>query len=239
LHTPVLLTVSLLLWSQARQVCYGSLLDVVTAGVMVAATLLLTAYCTRFPAATQPKASYAMYDSVNQSPARIFMPAKAYSQSGLDAAVAAWAAAAGASNGSSSDNSSLFNEAQQPLQPGMAGRWLLPDADGDFDALAGLMAGVGSMAQLWVAYSLLQGIVLILLVLRWGAAYFGPGSTCFLSFLWDATHRSAGLQSHGTFKRRLTIVDRCWQAACSRQLLLSQGCRLFLRRACQVHSNPM
>jgi hypothetical protein len=60
----------------------------------------------------------------------------------------------------------LFADGQPPLQPGVPGRWLLPDADGDFDQLAGLMAGVSNMAQLWVAYSLLQGIVLIMLVVR-------------------------------------------------------------------------
>jgi hypothetical protein len=144
--------------------CYECLLDVSKAGVMLTAALLLTAYCARFPAATQLKASYSIYDSANQNPARIFMPAKIYSQPALDAAVAAWKGAAG--NSSSADASSLLDNGQQPLQPGVAGRWLLPDADGDFDALAGLMAGVGSMAQLWVSYSLLQGIVLILLALR-------------------------------------------------------------------------
>jgi hypothetical protein len=144
--------------------CYDCLLDVSTAGVMLTATLLMTAYCARFPAATQPQASYDIYDAVNQNQARIFMPAKSYSQADLDAAVTVWKRALG--NSSSAHTNSLFKDGQQPLQSGVPGRWLLPDADGDFDALAGLMAGVGSMAQLWVAYSLLQDIVLILLVLR-------------------------------------------------------------------------
>jgi hypothetical protein len=102
---------------------------------------------------------------VNQNPAHIFLPAKAYTQADLNASVAAWTAAGNASNG---EAGSLFDDGQQPLQPGVAGRCLLPDADGDFDALAGLVAGVSSMAQLWVAYSLLQGILLIMLVIRCG-----------------------------------------------------------------------
>jgi hypothetical protein len=144
--------------------CYDCLLDVSTAGVMLTAALLLTAYCASFPAATQLKASYSIYDSANQNPARIFMPAKVYSQSTLGTAVAAWNGTA--VNSSSADVNSVLDNGQPPLQSGVAGRWLLPDADGDFDRLAALMAGVGSMAQLWVAYSLLQGIVLILLVVR-------------------------------------------------------------------------
>ncbi|WIA22838.1 hypothetical protein OEZ86_009786 [Tetradesmus obliquus] len=86
--------------------CTEFLLELVIAGLMLAATLLLTVYCVRFPAATQPQASYTVYDAANQSPARIFMPAKAY-----------------------------------------------------------LQEAVG-MAQLWTAYSLLQDILLILLVVR-------------------------------------------------------------------------
>jgi hypothetical protein len=173
---------------QVLMACYESTLDVSIAGLMLAAAVLLTVYCARFPAVTQPQASYSVYDGISQSPARIFLPAKAYSQHAVDIAwsaavgntsaahgsstgqqplqlsVAAWKGAIGIS--SSADASSLLDNGQPPLQPGMAGRWLLADADGDFDALAALMAGVGSMAQLWVAYSLLQGIVLILAVLR-------------------------------------------------------------------------
>jgi hypothetical protein len=144
--------------------CYDCLLDVSTAGLMLAAALVLTAYCLHFPSATGLQANYAVYDSATQNPARIFLPAKTYSQTGLDAAVAAWKSAAG--NSSNADASSLFADGQLPLQPGAPGRWLLPDADGDFDQLAGLLAGVSSMAQLWVAYSLLQGIVLMMLVIR-------------------------------------------------------------------------
>jgi hypothetical protein len=159
------------------------MLDVSLAGLMLAAALVLTAYCARFPAVTQPQASYSVYDGINQSPARIFLPAKAYSQGAADAVVAAAAGSTSLTNYSSSgsldngsngtavnrssaDVNSVLDNGQPPLQPGVAGRWLLPDADGDFDRLAALMAGVGSMAQLWVAYSLLQGIVLILLVVR-------------------------------------------------------------------------
>jgi hypothetical protein len=43
-----------LLWLPCLQVllpCYDCLLDVSTAGVMVTAALLLTSFCTRFPAA--------------------------------------------------------------------------------------------------------------------------------------------------------------------------------------------
>jgi hypothetical protein len=153
---------------QVLRSCYESLLDISIAGLMLAAALLLTVYCVRFPAATQPQGSYSVYDAANQSPARIFLPAKAYSQEAVAAAVAAAAGNSSAADGSSSSASasSLFTDGQQPLQPGVAGRWLLPDADGDFDALAGLVAGVSSMAQLWVAYSLLQGILLIMLVIR-------------------------------------------------------------------------
>jgi hypothetical protein len=148
---------------QVLSACCESTVDVSLAGLMLAAAVLLTVYCARFSAVTQPQANYSVYDAISQSPARIFLPAKAYSQDTVDTAVSAAVSNTSSAHGSSS---CYLDNGQQPLQPGVAGRWLLPDADGDFDALAGLMAGVGSMAQLWVAYSLLQGIVLILLVLR-------------------------------------------------------------------------
>lgn len=132
-------------------------MDLATAGVMVLATFLVTSFCIKSPAALQPKPVYNVYDAVSRTPARLFMPAKAHNQAVVDSALAQPMVA----------NGSTLHNGQQPYQPGDPGRWLLPDADTDFDDLARLLAGVHSMSELWSAYTLVQGIVLIMLVFRW------------------------------------------------------------------------
>ena len=87
----------------------------------------------------------------------MFLPAKAYEP----AAAAALAAGLGPSA------ASVLQDARPPESPGDAGRWLLPDADGaDWHAWAALVAGVHAATGLWSAYTLLQGIVLLLLILK-------------------------------------------------------------------------
>lgn len=135
-------------------------MDLATAAVMLLAAFLLTSYCTKSPALLHPKPVYHVYDAVSTSPARIFLPAKTYSQTPVDVYLAQQAQAGTA------NSSHVLDNVQPPYEPGDSGRWLLPDADHDFDDLAGLLDGVHSMNKLWSAYTLVQGIVLMLLIFR-------------------------------------------------------------------------
>eukprot|EP00878_Enallax_costatus_P041294 GHUV01047951.1.p1 GENE.GHUV01047951.1~~GHUV01047951.1.p1 ORF type:complete len:135 (+),score=42.43 GHUV01047951.1:365-769(+) len=134
-------------------------MDVATAAVMLLGTILLSSFCVRSPALLQPKPVYKVYDAVATSPAHIFMPAKAYSQAAVDTFMAQQSAA-------NASGEAVLESSQPPYQPGDAGRWILPDADQDFDHLADLLDNVHRMNHLWSAYTLVQGIVLMLLVFR-------------------------------------------------------------------------
>jgi hypothetical protein len=118
---------------------------------MLAAALLLTAYASACAAAVAPRPAYEFYDAPTVAPARMFMPRKAEPDAAALPAAAA-ALGAGAAAG-----------------PGDPGRWMLADGDGGaFDAWARLMLGVHTMAGAWTAYSFVQGIILLLLIVRWG-----------------------------------------------------------------------
>lgn len=93
------------------------------------------------------------------------MNSKTYSPTAATAGLAAVATARNSSIADVAD--AVLDGGWQPTSPGDAGRWLLPDAAaGDWAAWARLMLGVHTLAQLWAAYTLLQGIILVLLIVK-------------------------------------------------------------------------
>ena len=140
------------------------MLGLVTAAVMFVAAVMLSVYCTQTGVSLKPKASYTVYDDITLSQAHMLLPAKAQPNISDPAEVSRLLAAATAAG--SGDVNAVFRSGRLPRRPGDAGRWLLSDADGDWDELAGLMGGLRSMAELWAAYTMLQGIVLMLLVYK-------------------------------------------------------------------------
>lgn len=141
------------------------MLGIVTAAVMFSAVVILSVYCTQTALSVNPKPSYAVYDDITLSQAHMLMPAKRSPNISDPAEVSQLLAAAAAAGGSGGVGA-VLRDGKLPEHPGDAGRWLLPDADGDWDEWAGLMADVHSMAGLWAAYTLLQGIILVLLIFR-------------------------------------------------------------------------
>jgi hypothetical protein len=140
------------------------MLAVITAALMFIAVMVLSIYCTRTALALKPKANYHVYDDISLSQARMFMPAKARINISDPAEVSRLlAAATAAGNGNSN---AVLRSGRLPERPGAAGRWLLPDADSDWDDWAELLGGVHSMADLWAAYTTLQGIILVLLIFK-------------------------------------------------------------------------
>jgi hypothetical protein len=53
-----------------------------------------------------------------------------------------------------------------PSQSSLPGRHLLPDATGDFDTLAGVMASTHELVDMWFTYGIIQVFALVLLVAR-------------------------------------------------------------------------
>jgi hypothetical protein len=142
----------------------GFLLGLTTAVLMYVAAVMLTIYCSDTAISVQPRASHNVYDDISLSQARIFLPAKARPNISDSAVVSSLLAAATAAG--SGDSSALLRSGRLPERPGDAGRWLLPDADGEWDDWADLVGGVRSMADLWTAYTTLQGVILVLLIFR-------------------------------------------------------------------------
>jgi hypothetical protein len=141
-------------------------MDLSAAALMLAATILLTVFCLRAAPAVRPQSNFHVYDSLTTSKANMFMPAKAaYAASTVADSLAA---AAAASNRSFAEaTAAVLDGNRQPIAPGNAGRWLLPDDSPEgWAAWAHLMAGVHNMTQLWSVYTLLQGIVLVLLIVK-------------------------------------------------------------------------
>jgi hypothetical protein len=128
--------------------------------LMVVAAVLLSAFKMQAILYVQPQPAYRMYDAITSSKARMFMPVKTYSEAAVASGLAQAAAAA------SGDDSLVLETGQMPTSPGAAGRWLLPEAAGDWDSWAKLMGSVHVMSGLWAAYTLLQGIIMILLILK-------------------------------------------------------------------------
>jgi hypothetical protein len=141
------------------------MLGIITAGLMFTAVVMLSVYCTHTATSLRPKPSYEVYDDITLSQAHMLMPAKQAVNISDPAAVSSLLAAATAAGGG--DVAAVLRSGRMPVRPGDAGRWLLPDADGDWDDWASLMAAVHSMVDLWAAYTLFQGIILVLLVFRW------------------------------------------------------------------------
>lgn len=151
-------------WTAIVLTSGNCMLAITTAALMFIAVVILSVYCTQTGLALKPKASYNVYEDITLSQARIFMPAKAYVNVSDPAEVARLlAAAAAAGNG---DSNAVLRSGRLPVRPGDAGRWLLPDADGDWDDWAELLGGVHSMTDLWAAYTTLQGVILVLLIFR-------------------------------------------------------------------------
>lgn len=144
----------------------GLLLDLPTAAMMLAATISLSMYWATTKAASHPQTSYHVYDAITSSAARIFLPAKRYSEAVVLQAEEDDAAVLYMTGISRSNKSSSSSSSWQPLLPGDAGRWLLPDDDHDFDHFAELLDDVWGLVNLWQQYTLLQGVVLILLTIR-------------------------------------------------------------------------
>jgi hypothetical protein len=133
---------------------------------MLAATIILTVFCLSAAPAVKPQTTFQVYDGLSTSKANIFMPAKAaYSASAVSDGLAA---AATARNSSVVEAAAgVLDGNRQPTAPGNAGRWLLPDDSAEgWMAWAHLMAGVHGMTRLWEVYTLLQGIVLVLLIVK-------------------------------------------------------------------------
>jgi len=84
--------------------------------------------------------------AITSAKARMFMPVKAYSEAAVASGLAQAAAAAGGGD------SSVLETGQMPVSPGAAGRWLLPEAAGDWDSWANLMDSVHVMSGLWATY---------------------------------------------------------------------------------------
>lgn len=140
------------------------MLGIVTAALMFTAVVMLSVYCTQTAVYLKPKASYQVYDDITLSQARMLMPAKARVNVSDPAEVSQLLAAAAAAG--SGDVDAVLKSGRLPERPGDAGRWLLPDADQDWDAWAELLGGVHSMTDLWAAYTTLQGFILVLLIVR-------------------------------------------------------------------------
>jgi hypothetical protein len=141
-------------------------MDLAAAALMLAATIILTVFCLQTAPAVKPQTTFQVYDGLSTSKAHMFMPAKAaYSASAVADGLAA---AAAASNSSTTETAAaVLDGKKQPTAPGNAGRWLLPDDSAEgWRAWAHLMAGVHGMTQLWAVYTLLQGIVLVLLIVK-------------------------------------------------------------------------
>lgn len=141
------------------------MLGFITAALMLTAVVILSVYCGQTALVVRPKPSYNVYDDITLSQAHMLLPAKA-SPNITDPAELSrlLAAATAAGNG---DVNKVLRYGRLPERPGDTGRWLLADADGDWDEWAGLMGGVHRMADLWAAYTLLQGVILVLLIFRW------------------------------------------------------------------------
>lgn len=135
-------------------------LSFATAIIMLASVLILTVYSLNTALTIQPKAAYEVYDAITGSKARMFMPAKTYSEPAVAAAEDSLA-------NSSSGPAAVLDGGQLPFEPGSAGRWLLPDAAaGDWNEWAALMGHVHETVGIWSVYTLLQGIILVLLTLK-------------------------------------------------------------------------
>lgn len=140
------------------------MLSFATTALMFVAAVLLSVYCTQTALSLHPKPTYNVYDDITLSQAHMLMPAKARPHISDPAVVSELLAAASAAG--DGDVNAVFKSGRLPERPGDAGRWLLPDADGDWDEWAALVGGVHSMAELWAAYTTLQGIILMLLIFK-------------------------------------------------------------------------
>ena len=56
-----------------------------------------------------------------------------------------------------------------PPQPSFPGRYLLPNATGDFDSLARVMASTHNLVDMWTTYGIIQAFTLVLLVARYAS----------------------------------------------------------------------
>lgn len=153
--------------------------------VMLTGAVVLTVFCGLAAPGITPVARYELYDGGGGSGrAAPFLPTRApYSQAAFDAALAEHVAAAAAqtgtgtssgtdtSNNTSASSSALaaivLEDGAPPVAPGDAGRWLLPDAAAPaWTAWGALLWSVHSASGLWSAYTLLQGIVLLLMIIK-------------------------------------------------------------------------
>jgi len=120
----------------------GLRFDICLLLLMLGDCILLSWFAIQNANSTTPAPEYDTYDAITLAQARWLLPRKA-SDVGLSPA-----------------------PATVPAGPGSRGRWALPSSDKAFDQLAELLLVVQRSADLWTWYGLLQGVTLVLLIVR-------------------------------------------------------------------------
>ncbi|KAK9817291.1 hypothetical protein WJX72_012291 [[Myrmecia] bisecta] len=127
--------------------------DVIVLMLFIAMTVILGMYAFQYALPFQLSASYDIYGALSTAPARILLPKKVASAANIARVAKQYAKA---------DNST-FGWASQP---GELGRWSLPDDNTGLNELGAIYFLADKMTDLLTLYNFLQGMVLLLLLVR-------------------------------------------------------------------------
>ncbi len=159
----------------------GLLFDAVIAVLLLAVSSFWTAIVVQDLSLFEARGSYRVYDAAPTASANWLLPARpllpdlsTYSSSNTTAA-----AAVATADGGDLRAAATALGLDMPTAPGDPGRWLLPAQDaGEWEALNGVLTEARRLVDLWVAYGMVQAVVIIVLILRcgrrWGWCGCGP-----------------------------------------------------------------
>lgn len=148
----------------------GLLFDAVIAVLLLAVSSFWTAIVVQDLSLFEARGSYRVYDAAPTAAANWLLPARPLlpdvsTYYGSNTTTAAVATADGGDLRAAAAALGL----DTPAAPGDPGRWLLPAQDaGEWEALNGVLTEARRLVDLWVAYGMVQAVVIIVLILRCG-----------------------------------------------------------------------
>ncbi|KAG2451066.1 hypothetical protein HYH02_004334 [Chlamydomonas schloesseri] len=159
-----------------KWICYEALI----CALMAASIAVFYTYAVRLSVRDDFTARFDVYDALTFARARYFLLARDPAASAAAAAAAAATAAGLSSNFTAGVTMGLVNSTSSTVsststsssnatgaEPGSAGRWKLPADTEPLGDAGAMYARVDDMYNMYVLYSFLQGIVLVLIIVRW------------------------------------------------------------------------
>ncbi|GFR51054.1 hypothetical protein Agub_g13376 [Astrephomene gubernaculifera] len=132
---------------EARITTFWVAFEIALCSIMMACLVTLFVYSIKTASRAPIESRYDVYDAPKFAQTRFFMLRR--------------------NNATSTVTNSTTDPSSATPGPGDAFRWAVPEDPSGLQQVAGMHDGINAMRELWALYNTLQGIVMVLLIMRW------------------------------------------------------------------------